>query len=555
MQDANSRPNPSLSRREYLKGMLGEIMTAALGDGVPRVPSSEEVLGIRRETARHIESIHNLDATHSRIAPNIDIELENALFKARATYRAFFCRIFRINDLPNEIITNIFRYVVWSVPDPETGTEWRLWLTWTCRRWRTIALDDHTLWNAIWFRDKPPFDRSFAWFHRAGSAPLDLRIGREIGVELTGEQMEELLGKLFAKLSNIRMLLVVVQTWEPALVVLDKLRVAGQAGIPLIMERFELHRTGSPYIQIGAGYQPKSLREPMTLFGGAASPPLKAVSLNGIHINWESSLINNLTTLDLRRIPLDLSPLPSRFREILAGSPNLRKLCLDGAGPQLLLVDPSPPVLLKSLRTLVIADFSVQYARYVLCHISAPDVRELTLINMTGEDYSPLFHMMTGRFPKVQLLSLYTMEMANTPASVTTIVKWLQSMPDICYLRIASLQPEFLHLFLHDPRKLVDPAQECPTPRQILCPNASIVECHPNTIPQLVTWVPARAAMGAPVKLVYITAKTSLLGMNGRHPNDTDMLFRAQCTQLAQFTRVRLLPFGLRSEEEEFLMR
>ncbi|KAF5385092.1 hypothetical protein D9615_001274 [Tricholomella constricta] len=547
----SSRPSLPPHKREHLRKILRDIIDAALGDGIPRVLSPQEVFDIRHETAEQIDLIRDLETTQRTIAPRIDVELEDALFKARATYRILFTRTFRMNELPNEIITNIFRYVVWSVPDPKAGTLWRLWLTWTCRRWRTIALDDHTVWNAVWFRDHWPFDRSWAWFERARSAPLDIRISRESGINITAQQMGVLMDRLLTKLPNIRMLLIMVEEWDPALVALAKLRDAGQAGVAFNMERFELHRTGSPYVQIGSGYEPSDYREPMALFGGAPSPPLRTLSLNGIHVDWNASIISNLHTLDLRRMPIELSLESTRFREILSSSPNMKKLCLDGAGPQLDLNDRLSPIDLKHLKTLVIADFTIQYAHYVLSHISAPHVKDLTLINMTGDDYAPLFQLLTGRFPMVELLAVYTIELAETASSAATIVRWLETMPKLRYLRIANMPGMFLGLFLHDPRNVLDPGQRHPAPRQILSPKLSIIEAHPNSVPQLLNWVVPRARLGAPLDMVYIASTNPIKKKNPQEVQE----YQDNCRRLSTMTQLRLLPFGAKSAEEEALMK
>ncbi|KAG5647762.1 hypothetical protein DXG03_008485 [Asterophora parasitica] len=550
-QNAAGRTIPP-NQRQYLRQVLRTIMDNAIGDGIPQVLSEREAINIRHETTEHITLIRDLEATQE-IAPRINAELEDALFRARATYRVLFTRTFRMNDLPNEIITNIFRYIVWSVPDPRAGVLWRLWLTWTCRRWRTIALDDHTLWNAIWFRDKWPFERSWCWFERSGSAPLDIRISRESGIKITGEQMGQLMDRLLTKLSSIRMLLIMVEDWDPALVAVAKLRTAGQMpGVALSMERFELHRTGSPYVQIGSGYEPSDFREPMALFGGAPSPRLKTLSLNGIHVDWNTSILTNLQTLDLRRMPIELSPEPTRFREILLASPNLKKLCLDGAGPQLYMHEQHQPVILDRLQTLVVADFSIPYAHHIFSQISAPNLKDLTLINMTGDDYSPLFQTLTGRFPLVELLATYTIELADTPSAAATMVRWLQSMPRLRYLRIANMAGMFLGLFLHDPRAVMEPHTQHPAPRQILSPKLSIVEAHPGTIPQLVNWVGPRKQLGAPVDVVYIA---SINPSREKKKTPQELLeFRQNCARLGAVAQLRLLAFGAKSAEEEAIL-
>lgn len=476
---------------------------------IPHPLSPHELQWFRTATAQHIRTIQSLEASLSAIAPDKKNQLKKELTIARKIYQNCFCQIFRINDLPNEILTNIFRYVAWSAPSQVSGIGWRLWLTWTCRHWRTVTLEDPTLWSAIWFRDPPPFNRSIAWFDRAGSAPLDLRISDHGNHTFTDTEMEALLERLLTRISSIRMLIVTVSHWEPVLVVLDKFRTAGKDGALINIERFELHRTGSPYVQIGAGYEPVSFREPMALFGGAYAPSLKYFSINGVHVDWRKSILTNLTTIDLRRIPLELSPDVLRFREMLSNSPALRKLCLDGAGPQYQFDEARglPPVQLNHLKILVIADFSVNYANYILAHIAAPHVRDLTLLNCEGEDYTSLFATMTSRFPEVRMLTVYSVEIVESAISGRTVIRWLQSMPLLNYLRIANIKSRLLELFLYDPQTFQRLRQLQPPGRSTICPQLSILECQAVDPSMIAAWGTERRKVGAPLSKIYFTTQ------------------------------------------------
>ncbi|RDB28915.1 hypothetical protein Hypma_015818 [Hypsizygus marmoreus] len=531
-------------RYQWLKQIALSRKNEVIQDWTPHTLSPEELDGLRHDTVSRISKIQTLEAAQSHIAPRVDQRLEEMLFMARIDYRIRFSRIFRVNDLPNEIIANIFRYVAWSAPDLKSGVNWRLWLTWTCKQWRRITLDDPTLWSAIWFRDQPPFDRSLAWFDRAGSAPLDLRISDHPGHKFTDKVMEPLMQRLLTKISSIRMLIVIVEDWEPVLVVLDKLRAAGKAGVHIAMERFELHRTGSPYVQIGAGYQPKSFREPMSLFGGVHAPCLKYFSINGVHIDWQHSVLTNLTTIDIRRIPLELAPGILQFRTILSSCPRLRKLCLDGAGPQLQLEEARglPPIQLNDLRILVIADFSVHYAHYILSQFSAPNVRDLTLMNFGGEDYSPLFAMMTSRFPEVRLLTIYSVGIVSSVASGRTIVKWLESMPLVSYLRIANIKKLFLDLFLYDPHTFQHVHQPQSTPRRIVCPQLSILECQALEPDMVTSWGISRRQLGVPLSKIYLTQDMA------------NKITREQHIALCEVANLYILDIGGKAVEEDALV-
>jgi hypothetical protein len=242
------------------------------------------------------------------------------------------------------------------------------------------------------------------------------------------------------------------------------------------------------------------------LFGGAPAA-LTYFCVNGVHVDWHKSILTNLTTIDIRRIPLELSPRLLRFRDILKGCPNLQKLSLDGAGP---IFEPEQavglePVDLPHLKTFVVGDWSLHYGMYVLSQISALHVRDFVMINMTGEDYSPLFALITSHFPEVRLLTIYSVEIVNSPRGKRTMVKWLESLPLLSYLRIANVNRDFLEMFLHNPRQYEEPPVPQIHSRHILCPKLSILECQAVDADLIAAWGGARKSIGAPLRKIYMT--------------------------------------------------
>lgn len=526
--------------------LVDKVQHLVIKDWQPHPMSPAEVHKHRFDCATRLGQIQGLENRLRQIAPTRDTKLEQTLITARIDYRFRFWRTFRLNDLPAEILTNIFRYVTWSSTDANAGVKGRLWLTWTCKHWRTIALEDPTLWNAIWFRDLPPFERSLAWFDRAGVAPLDIRINDHGEFHFNDKDMNTLLTKLFTKISNIRILIIVVEDWEPVLVVLDKLRSASRSGVPLAIERFELHRTGSPYIQLGEGYQPSSYLLPIPLFGAAQTTFLRYVSLNGVHVDWRHSSLANLTTLDLRRIPLERSPGTIEFRDLLRNSPRLHKLCMDGAGPQWKQeqdVGELEAIELLELRIFIMSDFSLHYASYVLSHILAPNVRDLTLMNFVGEDYTPIVAQITSRFAEVRILTVYSVELLDSAQTTWTLVKWLESMPLLTYLRIAQVKQVFLDAFLRDPYTFRLVSEQASAAGQCLCPNISILECQAVDPKVIYSWGRSRTSIGAPLKKIYITKDVA------------GQITHEDQTKLSTIAGLFVLEFGGKAPEEDEILK
>ena len=94
-----------------------------------------------------------------------------------------------------------------------------------------------------------------------GTRTNDLDDSEEDGHPFTAEMMEMIMDKLLLKIRTIRTLVIMVDTWQPALVVLDKLRDCDD--LPERMERFELHRTGRPWLWVGPMLRPEKTSAPV----------------------------------------------------------------------------------------------------------------------------------------------------------------------------------------------------------------------------------------------------------------------------------------------------
>ncbi|KAK0208755.1 hypothetical protein DFS33DRAFT_1305443 [Desarmillaria ectypa] len=466
--------------------------------------------------------------------PNPNLRL--TLIKTKTLHDLQYFIFFRMRDLPTEIITNIFRLAAWSTTSPDESVVARIWLTHVCRQWRVIALADHTLWSAIWFRDKFPFTRSLTFIERAGQAPLDIRINDPSEAEaLSDQQMNYLLDRLFQKISTIRIFIMLCYKWEPILTILKRIHRALRGGRPLILQRFELHRLGDPYLWPGKGFTPVGHSITMyPMIGGPMLPELTYVSVNGIHFDWHSSSISNLTTIDIRRLPLEHAPSASVFRSMLINCPLLEKLALDGAGPN----GPptgrhSAPIELRHLKILVLANFTPSYVQGIVVHFTAPNVRDLTIMNLFRHEYTPLYVFLTGRFPKVRIFTMYTLQVARGLGH-TAMVKFLGSMTEVRYIRIAVLEPYGLSTFMYDPKTLVPHRELPPFTRDLFgsagAPNMALMDLPPDdegkkkkpkpktfVFPQLtvaevqsiekgwlMAWLAGRRAIGVPLQTLYL---------------------------------------------------
>ena len=398
-------------------------------------------------------------------------------------------------------------------------------LTWVCKKWRYTAIEDMTLWNIVWFRDKYPYDRSFAFVERAGTAPLDIRINErheewykkhmndvddsgEDGHPFTDEMMEMIMDRLLLKIRSIRTLVIMVDTWKPALVVLRKLRDCDD--IPDRMERFELHRTGRPWLWVGPMPEPQKRSARVPFCDRRILPRLTYACFNGLHIQWSVPQLSNLYVLDMRRVPLEQCPLIYDFRDMLLGCPQLSKLALDAAGPQWVFENVAeinlPPVELPCLATLVLGDFTVLYAIYVLNIFTAKNLIDLTILNMVGFDYGPLIEHLTGRFPDIRVMTMYSFQLLDSIPNKRRMIKWLQSMPNIEILKVAQLKKSLLQHFLED-ANVWEETTDLFAPKKPfvpLLPKLQILEYQSMPFDCVSHLVEGREKIGAPLKRIYV---------------------------------------------------
>ena len=486
-------------------------MHQLIADWVPRPYTLEERALYRQETHRYIALIKKLEAIQAQAAPVVNHVLEHQLFIARVDYRVKFSRLFRINDLPTEIVCNIFRFIIWSCVDHDRSIKLRLNLTWTCRHWRKIALEDPTLWSVIWFKDVPYFTRSLAWLERSGRTPKDIRIS-DWGPSgpMDVDTLSKVLDRLIPRIAEIRALVIVLRSWDTVLYTLDQLRAARLVSSNLILERFELHRHGHAWIQPGPGYEP--WKEAIPLLGGIPLPTLKSLSLSAIHVDWAATPLSNLSCLDLRQLPLNTAPTFEQFRAILRNSPRLSKLILDSAGPSYtgrdLSVIDYPPIPLPYLTSLAMADFKPAYGVYILSQFDAPNIRDLTILNMgPTDDYSAFYAHMTGRMTQLRVLTLFNGNYwpgnDYLPLSERlAVVKWLESTPEVSFLRFGGLGKCFLHAFVSDPRTIV--GERLYPQNRIVCPKLLYIEWQRQDPETVLQWIQHRKQIGCPVAKMYV---------------------------------------------------
>ncbi|KAJ3482388.1 hypothetical protein NLI96_g7004 [Meripilus lineatus] len=457
--------------------------------------------------------LESLEAVLAAVAPSRSSTVDGRIAVIRHNLKVLTWQLFPINDFPSEILFEIFRYALMSSRDDQQTVATRLLLTRVCRRWRQQALGDGMLWSQIVFRDGYPFTRSLNSLKRAGSIPLDIVImpPTQLSYEPAPPPMHHpqsityLVDQVLRRASTIRSLRFHLQMWETASIVFQKL---GAVDMPLL-EEFALHRSGNLYGWIQSGELQPAFKDPLVLWNGRAPPKLRTLLINGMTYDWEHVSSSNLTALDLRRMAMAACPSLLQFREMLSGCPRLFGLALDASGPRWEMGPEnqnSAPVNIRSLRELTLGDQSVAYALFVLSQFTAPRLVFLMLLNLNGEDFGPVIQFLSGRFPLVQILEMLSVvvmdDRQQQNINMTRLVMWLQSMPDLTILKVASVNPYILEGFLCklriDDEEKAKLAAENKRTFGILCPRLKYLQFRAQQPAIIHRMASIRKGFGAP---------------------------------------------------------
>jgi len=477
----------------------------------PRILSLQELHQHRQDTKRRLAVIYLLEEVEERQSPLLRTPVTDMITLARLDHSARFGRLFRINELPVETMSIIFHYVVWSAKDPQECNRRRLVLSATCGLWRRVVVMDSTLWNTFYYQVESPGQISFSklMIDRCGLAPMDIYLRDCPERPLGQEMMEDILNHLASRRSQLRTLSVAVQQKEAGLTLLHWLQAIGLEKQSCNLKRLVIHRLGPPYIQMDSDYPP-NFYGPLPLFGGALVSSLRHLSISGLHVDWTRTTLENLTTLDIRRIPINSAPDVDRFCDILSNCPKLSHLVLHGAGPKW-----SPhdnfhlPVTLPDLKSLILADFALNYVQFVLNSFFAPGLEELELHGFTGEDYTTLFERLTGLFPKIRSLALVLIDLSPEERGTRALARMFVSMPDVRFLQVSKISDSFWDVFHLNPQTLFEYPDfsdgNCALdPSHILFPHLNCLDVNDTSWNSLYKFLAFRRQIGYGLDRVYI---------------------------------------------------
>ncbi|EPT01497.1 hypothetical protein FOMPIDRAFT_1085927, partial [Fomitopsis schrenkii] len=394
--------------------------------------------------------IRELNRLRKQVEPRKIVSLDGEVAKEKFRRKVLGWQLFLVNELPPELLVEIFRYVVLSTHVMFGEPLQKLRLTWVCKHFRELALADGLLWGRIVFNDPAPWTRSLTFLERAKETPLDLCLDDSAeGVPNFTHNQVMYLGQRFrVKAHNIRSLVVSLNDWIGPWFIL---KLFANVSAPLL-DYFQLDRGWEPYLWTTTAFPDPDSRAPIPFCNNDA-PNIARLTLNGISVKWCTIHTGKLRTLDIRRLAPDVCPTTAEFRALIS-APNLTKMHLHAAAP---LLPPEgqprlPPVYTAKLRELRLGDMTCDAAMNVLYSIHAPDVRIFALSKLGGMDYTPLFEMLTRRFAKVEILTLANVQVEDTVQARAHLITWVDMMMGLRVFRVEGLSTyAILKILVTDP--------------------------------------------------------------------------------------------------------
>lgn len=369
--------------------------------------------------------------------------------------------LFPINRLPVEILRFTFKLVIRDAPLYTTYDRNRMLITWVCQYWRSVALSASDFWSSIWVMDEPPYAYTLEFLRRAKSAPLDIRISekerRPFQIEeiepMSLDELTPIMGVILKKISTIRSFVGVFMHWDVALNVFHRFNEAKSEATSL--ENFVLHHMGHSYVFSNSPPLPPEIVTPIKLLGGR-TPRLTSLSINGLVVDWSPEILANLTSLDIRRIPKSVPQDAADIRQVLQGCCQLYRLSLCFLGRNSDQAETSSSMILlkiPTLRELSLDDLTQSYILSFLSQVDAPNVVYLEIRRIMGitHDIQPTFYGLTGRFPKIRMLSFHDIVCQTQTDTDLCMTKFYQSIPDLEIMKISMVADNIIRPFYNDP--------------------------------------------------------------------------------------------------------
>ncbi|KAJ4485211.1 hypothetical protein J3R30DRAFT_3282806 [Lentinula aciculospora] len=296
-----------------------------------------------------------------------------------------------IHRLPNEILSYVFLNAI-QVCDDDDYSEaafFPLTISHTCSRWRKVSISTGSLWKYIRLCLPCSSNQLIylnTWLTRSKFYPLEILLDfrdPEWGWEeehhiFTCGVAREIISVILPHAKRWRHIEFFTDTWAPIHAFLNLTRDV--VSLP-VLRSMALYRCNAYFARKGEYFKPVEMREALQLFGGASFPALRDLSLVGVHVDWQRSILSNLFELELKFHAYDVMPTIGEFAEILESCPDLRRLSIVGSGPRLEAgsTNKKRVISLAKLTRLIFGFVDVEYAVMLLSLFHLPCLREFEL--------------------------------------------------------------------------------------------------------------------------------------------------------------------------------
>ena len=433
--------------------------------------------------------------------------------------------LFPINELPEEILENIFFHTIYGsdaegIEDPRTSyreiVRSRITLGSVCRHWRSLVINTPEIWSKVLVSSPQPHRYLQLCAKRAKAHPLAIFLDyrkhnwnkSESDFLLGREKMKELMTLITRNMNQIRELLIYVDTWEEMCSVLEVLK---HSPPPRMLRRIELYRSGKPYVVFTSPSFLRAISSSFPLFRGTYIPSLTRVLFCGVNINYSSSNLRGLRSISLLNMAVEHMPSLEEFLSILRESPLLEELYLDGAcarAPEPSQTHQQPLVVLNHLSELMITNLIPQYARFLLSLFSAPRLKRLSLENLITQDFSSVIDSLTGKFPEVTVLGINGLQIGRNLRNPDLrykdiFISWLRTLSKVRYLRVSNVPDLFFEAFLLDRSGRINSHNISETP---VCPKLEALEVLSRSVDKMIVcdFLARRSSIGFPIKDLFL---------------------------------------------------
>ncbi|KAF9449622.1 hypothetical protein P691DRAFT_727645 [Macrolepiota fuliginosa MF-IS2] len=366
-----------------------------------------------------------------------------------------------IHCLPDEILAYIFLFSCHDCDPVAVSRGAVLYITHVCSRWRQLALSLGELWAflVVSFPITPEeLDRTKTWLGRSEPYPLHITVDvRDPDWDFNEEshpvqwfEMQATMGVILPEIERWKEMKIYADNWAPLHAFLYYTR---NTSAPLLQD-LVLQRCNPYFSAPDQRFAPSRSRDFLPLFGNQDLEELKAVELEGVHVDWASSLpLRGLTRLSFGYHAEDVLPSLDEFRDLLLGCPELDSLAVMGWGPRLSrdsherktkLQQFRGTLLLPRLRNLELGVMIPSYTVDFLSLFTIPSLEMLTLDGITRYDPKTLSPPHFG-----SIFDFLSRQASSSPLSYI-------STHSLSSLTIMNLNPgeEALRSFLFDIQEL-----------------------------------------------------------------------------------------------------